>query len=156
MQVYIQHTRNKGRGNYVFRRDILIIYGFGSKNHLEKLSCAVICSLRFFLSPQRQHFIKQSLTRLKAQLPWLRQYRRFKVYQFYFQFYWLWNCLVKAGFHLLPDWIKRAVFIMVVRSIYSSRTVPILWAIFFFYGAAATGRCFLGFSLYSMRKKEKN
>ena len=37
MQVYVQHTRNKGRGNYVFRRDILIIYGFGSKNHLEKL-----------------------------------------------------------------------------------------------------------------------
>ena len=37
MQVYIQHTRNKGRGNYVFRREILIIYGFGSKNHLEKL-----------------------------------------------------------------------------------------------------------------------
>ena len=49
-------------------------------------SCAVICSLRFFLSSQRQHFIKQNLTRLKAQLPCLRQYRRFKVYQFYFQF----------------------------------------------------------------------
>ena len=37
MQVYIQHTRHKERGNYVFRRDILIVYGFGSKNHLEKL-----------------------------------------------------------------------------------------------------------------------
>ena len=44
---------------------------------------------------------------------------------------------------------------MVVRSIYSPKTVPILWTIFFFYGAAATGRCFLGFSLYSMWKKEK-
>lgn len=44
---------------------------------------------------------------------------------------------------------------MVVCSIYSPKTVPILWTIFFFYGAAATGRCFLGFSLYSMRKKEK-
>ena len=42
---------------------------------------------------------------------------------------------------------------MVVRSIYSSRTAPILWAIIFFYGAAATGRCVLGFSLY---KKKKN
>ena len=44
---------------------------------------------------------------------------------------------------------------MLVRSIYSPRTVPILWTIFFFYGAAATGRCFLGFSLYSMWKKKK-
>lgn len=44
---------------------------------------------------------------------------------------------------------------MVVRSINSPKTVSILWTIFFFYGAAATGRCFLGFSLYSMRKKEK-
>ena len=44
---------------------------------------------------------------------------------------------------------------MVVRSIYSPKTVSILWTIFFFYGAAATGRCFLGFSLHSMWKKEK-
>ena len=44
---------------------------------------------------------------------------------------------------------------MVVRSIYSSRTAPILWAIIFFYGAAATGRCVLGFSLYTHKKKQK-
>ena len=44
---------------------------------------------------------------------------------------------------------------MVVRSIYSSRTAPILWAIIFFYGAAATGRCVLGFSLYTHTKKQK-
>ena len=42
---------------------------------------------------------------------------------------------------------------MVVRSIYSSGTAPILWAIIFFYGAASTGRCVFGFRLY---KKNKN
>ena len=41
---------------------------------------------------------------------------------------------------------------MVVRSIYSSRTAPILWTIIFFYGAAVTGRCVLGFSLYNKNK----
>lgn len=45
---------------------------------------------------------------------------------------------------------------MVVRSIYSSRTAPILWTIIFFYGAAATGRCVLGFSLYQKKSKNKN
>ena len=45
---------------------------------------------------------------------------------------------------------------MVVRSIYSSRTAPILWAIIFFYGAAATGRCVLGFRLYTKKKTNKN
>ena len=44
---------------------------------------------------------------------------------------------------------------MVVRSIYSSRTAPILWAIIFFYGAAATGRCVLGFSLYKKQKQKQ-
>ena len=44
---------------------------------------------------------------------------------------------------------------MVVRTIYSSRTAPILWAIIFFYGAAATGRCVLGFSLYKKQNKTK-
>lgn len=44
---------------------------------------------------------------------------------------------------------------MVVRSIYFSRTAPILWAIIFFYGAAATGRCVLGFSLYKKKQKQK-
>ena len=45
---------------------------------------------------------------------------------------------------------------MVVRSIYSSRTAPILWTIIFFYGAAATGRCVLGFRLYKKKNKNKN
>ena len=45
---------------------------------------------------------------------------------------------------------------MVVRSIYSSRKAPSLWAIIFFYGAAATGRCVLGFSLYKKKKTNKN
>ena len=44
---------------------------------------------------------------------------------------------------------------MVVRSIYFSRTAPILWAIIFFYGAAATGRCVLGFSLYKKQKQKQ-
>ena len=44
---------------------------------------------------------------------------------------------------------------MVVRSIHSSRNTPILWAIIFFYGAAATGRCVLGFSLYKQKNKQK-
>ena len=56
---------------------------------------------------------------------------------------------------MLPDWIKRAVFVMVVRSIYSPKTVPILWTIIFFYGAAATGRCVLGFSLYKKQKQKQ-
>lgn len=45
---------------------------------------------------------------------------------------------------------------MVVRSIYSSRTAPILWAIIFFYGAASTGRCVFGFRLYKKKNKNKN
>ena len=45
---------------------------------------------------------------------------------------------------------------MVVRSIYSSRKAPSLWAIIFFYGAAATGRCVLGFSLYKKKNEDKN
>lgn len=44
---------------------------------------------------------------------------------------------------------------MVVRSICSSRTAPILCAIIFFYGAAATGRCVLGFSLYKKKKQKQ-
>ena len=44
---------------------------------------------------------------------------------------------------------------MVVRSIYSSRTAPILWTIIFFYGAAVTGRCVLGFSLYKKKKQQQ-
>lgn len=44
---------------------------------------------------------------------------------------------------------------MVVRSVYSSRKAPILWAIIFFFGAAATGRCVLGFSLYRMWKENE-
>ena len=46
---------------------------------------------------------------------------------------------------------------MVVRLIYSSRKAPsLMWAIIFFYGAAATGRCVLGFSLYKKKKTNKN
>ena len=45
---------------------------------------------------------------------------------------------------------------MAVRSIYSSRKAPsFVWAIIFFYGAAATGRCVLGFSLYKKTNKQK-
>ena len=45
---------------------------------------------------------------------------------------------------------------MVVRLIYSSRKAPsLMWAIIFFYGAAATGRCVLGFSLYKKKNKQK-
>lgn len=44
---------------------------------------------------------------------------------------------------------------MVVRSVYSSRKAPILWEIIFFFGAAATGRCVLGFSLYRMWKENE-
>ena len=45
---------------------------------------------------------------------------------------------------------------MVVRLIYSSRKAPsLMWAIIFFYGAAATGRCVLGFSLYKKKKQTK-